>query len=455
MKTKNAVLFLFCLALTGICEGQIILVDSYYYVTDEIDEDTQEKIIDSVEDALKDYVKYAGLAEEEGGVSQANINRFKNLFASNARILKDYSSLPGQINFSDYAGEIFEYLSEEGLKFDMYGALIDVISYDSTGYYQVDIVTQKFVYNGLQSDRAPFYCKKGRRYKLLMSYRVPADDLSVAKIEKISGTLEEDCDESRVRISVGANGGYVQTRLEATDFKEVNMPNLSIKSVNGSEIGVGLRLQYPIVKSKALYVSVGGFYQYTEQDISIGGTFQHPQTDVNGDTYRRLSTISNGIETLKIGSAVIPVGLRWHAWGKEPFYFFIDGYGTVAVPLHGKSEFVGEGVFSGIYPDGRIEQFNVTETEIVPDNLVFNNKPDTRINYSFTANFSFQYAVTPNWAIETAVSYTHGLSNLLRTDNPAEEYPLMNNGTRSLTEAYTEDFMTRHYRLYFGMIYKL
>lgn len=456
MCLKKIISAVLIVSLSFNCFSQIIVIDSYFYLADEIGDDTLDEIVESVEDAMSDYVRYAGLAEGEAGVSQANLNRFKNLFASNAKILDDFSATPGQLNFSDYAGEIFEYLNEEGLKFDMYGALIDVISYDSTGYYQVDIVTQKFVYNGLQTDKRPFYCKKGRRYKMLMSYRIPVDDLSSAKIYKINGTLEEDCESNSPRITGAVMINSIEQDFETSSFWEDELKNMSFTPAASFEIGLGARIHYPITKSKSLYAALGGFYTYSSQKVNLSGFYETSKTDIEGVPFTQENTIGNGVEEVKLGSVQIPLGIRWHTLGKEPFYLFTDIYGSAKIPLHIKSTTSLDRISTQFYDDGTVIRPNDTSEGIVPDILFLESVPETKINFAATVAFSFQYAVGSNLAIETAISYTRGLTDILNEGVYQENYPINdeNHLENSFLSNYTRDYKNNTFGLQIGLIYK-
>ncbi|MGK0365091.1 MAG: opacity protein-like surface antigen [Saprospiraceae bacterium] len=456
MCLKKIASTIFVLFLTLNSFSQIIVIDSYFYLADEIGEDTLDAIVDSVEDAMRDYVKYAGLAGEGEGVSQVNLNRFKNLFASNARILDDFSETPGQMNFSDYAGEVFEYLNEEGLKFDMYGALIDVISYDSTGYYQIDVVTQKFVYNGLQTDKRPFYCKKGRRYKMLMSYRIPVDDLLSAKIHKINGTLEEDCDGNSPRITGAVMLNSVQQKFETSSFWNNELRNMNFTPAASYEIGVGARVHYPITKNKSLYAALGAFYTLSSQKVNLSGFYEAQKTTSEGIPYIQENIISNGVEEIKLGSVQVPLGIRWHTFGKEPFYLFTDIYGIAKIPLHVNSTTSLDKVSTQFYEDGTVIRPNDTNAGVVPDMLFLETTPETRINFAVMAAFSFQYAVSSNWAVETAINYTRGLTNILDEGAYRENYPISDEDylENNFLSNYTQDYKNHTFGLQIGIIYK-
>lgn len=65
---------------------------------------------------LAEYQFAQTLLDANGKVSQKAINRFENIFASNAQVLNDIYPEPSLIYYKDYVSNIYSFMREEGVK---------------------------------------------------------------------------------------------------------------------------------------------------------------------------------------------------------------------------------------------------------------------------------------------------------------------------------------------------
>ncbi|MGK0365089.1 MAG: hypothetical protein ACI85O_002153 [Saprospiraceae bacterium] len=121
-------------------------------------------------------------------VNQKSINAYKRLFASNAKVWDDLAVEPDYIPVADYAGNVYEYLEEEGVKTKFneeytykvllkkkegWKRLYDKI--DTTGntfFYEIAI--DKMVYYGIDEKRQIVEYPGGRLFELELVLRVSA-----------------------------------------------------------------------------------------------------------------------------------------------------------------------------------------------------------------------------------------------------------------------------------------
>ena len=138
-------------------------------------------------------------------VNQNSINTFKRLFASNAKVWDDLATEPSSIPFVDYAGNVYEYLEEEGVKTEFdetytyrvlsekgegWKRLYDKI--DTTGntfFYEIAI--NKVVFCGINEEKQIVNYAEGRLFELEMVLRISAHP-EYARILEIRPRERED-----------------------------------------------------------------------------------------------------------------------------------------------------------------------------------------------------------------------------------------------------------------------
>lgn len=125
---------------------------------------------------LAEYQFSCNLIDKKGKVSQESINRFLELFWSNAKVWNDLVEKPYMIDVKDYTTQAFVFLEKVGLQ----GGITDYLSLsrkddywvyeqlDSAdlvnNYYVYEWVFKKEVFNGLDSQNNPVQYPDGRQF---------------------------------------------------------------------------------------------------------------------------------------------------------------------------------------------------------------------------------------------------------------------------------------------------
>lgn len=458
MKTIQTFFFiwLFCCARLPL-GAQVFVVDSYYFTIDDIEDKTIDELIESVKQTIIQYDSYAKLLDEDTRtVTQRALNRFKNLFEFNARIYDDLSGSSYEMNYSDYASRVLEHLEEEGVNFDMYGALIDQISYDSAGYYNVDVITEKYVYNGLEDNNKPFYCRKGRIFRLKFTFTLPEKDIKNARITKITGILAKDC-EDRVPVFF-IQGQYRKGfgQVDLSDFYRENMSGLNWDKPDIWAISVGASVQYPLDKTDGFFLTGGIHYHSWKLSQTLNGAYTFRTEDHEGVPIDKLVQLSNAIEEAQFELLNVPIGIKYKWLDQDPIYAFVDVAFSFNFPIQQSGDFTADANYSAVYDDGTIEFLNFQNGLVVPDEYKISTTHEPKLFYDLRISPSFQYVLGQNMALEFGIDYSFGLSEWF-DKQPSEVFLLGNDADdfdRNLFESFTDRFSVNSIGFRIGFIYK-
>jgi hypothetical protein len=437
--------------------AQVIVIDRYSFSVDDIDEKTEDELLLTVRKAIKKYDKFADLLDDQTmGVSQEAINRFKKLFADNATVYNDVSRRAYTVNYSEYATQINDYLKKDGVKYDIFSASVGDISYDSTGYYYIDVLTRKYLFNGLNSEKEPFYCKSGRTFNMTFTYAIPEDDLGDAKILKINGNLVKECQDKLLifQPTIGYSMGIVNRT--SSDFFQSSLTGLNSDYKLMNNFRSGFLLQKSLNKRNTIFATAGILYQLSQMKSQWNGFFLAEKTDDEGAIFNHLTQISNGVETGKIHGLNIPVGLKFRVADWSSTYLFVNPSFNVNFPILGKFDFEGDLISTGVYESGETILFNLNDNVLTPDRLEYEaDLKNKKLNFSTGVEVAFQYIFNSNTALEIGLEFQYGLNSMISSSSNMAFYPdnLLENGL-SFTEAYAKKINQTSFGLKISWIFK-
>jgi len=196
--------------------------------------DTINKILRATELLLDRYNLQASLLDPTTTpptVTRQSVRAFNSLFIGNAKLFKDYAANPTDIlmNAGDYADEVYYFLPNEGLAYEIKSALLTEIGYDSAGFYQPKIVLEKVMYNFVSTDGMTRNLPNGKLYELTMLIDIPIEDLTRAKIGEIKnnddiGGIFEDYERY---MGIAAHGSFLQVSGTASSYYSDNAAALA------------------------------------------------------------------------------------------------------------------------------------------------------------------------------------------------------------------------------------
>lgn len=437
--------------------AQVIVYDGNSFTVDKIEEDIVEELIKTVKKAIVDYDSWATLMDEQQKeVTAESLQKFKNLFERNAEVVDDLSKEADRMNYADYAGKVFEFLQEDGVRYNIYGAMIDQISYDSAGYYEVDVLSEKYVYNGLERNNKPFYCRNGRIFRIKFTFLIPENDLTIAKILRIKGKLARDCEDRVPVLSIGGQVGVSSFKPSTNRFFNNNLSNVEWTTISKIQAGLDFGVQYPIDKKDFVFFTFGVNYRFNRLESRFSGSYSNRSENEEEVAFDRFVQFVSLKENIRANVLQIPLGLRFNIVNKDPLYIFLDGGVGVNIPFKSSGTFAASIIYSGVYDDGTTEIFTLENGIITPEKLSYSIEPDMKVNYFAEFGPTLQYILGRDFAFQVGFKYQLGLSSWFNHTEEsffiAEEVSSFRKG--SLLEIYTDKTKVNTFGLQIGIIYK-
>lgn len=288
-----------------------------------IDKATADKIKALIRQSLGNYYRLGHLwdPKDNYAVTQESVTKFNELFDDNTKVLSDIAKYNGIIISSEnYSSSVLDYLTAVGIDFDIPSAVVDKIREDKAGYYKVEILLTKVVYNGLDNDNSQFRCKSGRKFDLIMNYRIDKDDLTRAYISNISGSLIKDCEDAHPKWGYYAGVDFGLPTANTTDFYNTNMSTLNMSSSPVIMGSIGAFYLKPLTTKEKTFLNFGlkiGFAsikttidpgEYTQKNVS------HAFNGENNGLYkafdRRVVIEKQFVESHGAINVAIPIGIR-------------------------------------------------------------------------------------------------------------------------------------------------
>lgn len=412
MKPLLTVLFTY---LSLSLAAQVMVYDGNSFTIDEIDDETVDHLIETVTNAIQNYGSWATMLDANNqAVTSKSLKNFKSLFERNAKVVDDLSLESNKMHYADYAGKVLEFLEEEGVRFNMYGALIDQIAYDSTGYYEVDVITEKYLYNGLEDNNKRFYCRNGRIFRLKFTFSIPEDDLDIAKILQIKGQLARDCEDKVPVFHIGLQTGTTFFKNTESEIFETNFPELDWTTIPTLQFGFDVDLQYPLDGKDRIFFILGANFRQYKLSNRFSGVYHTPLEEGIGVESVQFTKLEEDIKSMTIE---VPLGLRVNILNKDPLYIFADALFSANIPVYTRGTFDANIVYSKTINDViMIDERSLNNGVITPYSIPAEGEelaliPDVKTNYAVQFGPTFQYILGQSFAFQVDIKYKYGLSS--------------------------------------------
>lgn len=427
---------------------------------DDLPAESEERIIQTASNIFRDYVRAADLWDEQfDEVTQGSIEQFKELFGQNTQIVNDLAENFVLNNYNDYAADISEYLTGQGVDFDMPAVALMILRYDEAGYYIIEAKAEKTVYNGLGIDNLPLpRCKTGRLYMLDFTISIPENNLDYGEIIEISGTLKRGCEDANLFLGFGARYGL---DIGGTKFTPSTFYKNELMNSNGQVSGLGfehnikraisagVNFQVPITKRELLFLNVGAYYgnnilegsingQYLKENDQIGieGINDVATMGENGANYsgQKFISIDKGFEEISIQTLEILIGVRLRKSFRNfnEFAFVGDILVVPSLSLSSSSELkVDNVIYSGLFDSDGISDNaqqvpfpDPNDEDGIDEQLErwgfgkrsnIKNKPtiESTFNISLRISPGIQYQFNEKLLGELSVDYSLGITSFL------------------------------------------
>lgn len=339
-------------------------------VSKSIDKNTGEQLKLLIRKSLIEYYEFSILKDKQNGiVTQESVTKFNELFDDNAKVVSDISRYNGIVVSSEsYSSSIFDYLTAVGVDFEITSAVLDKIRLDKAGYYKADVLITKIIFNGLDNDNSQFRCKSGRKYDLVISYRIDTDNLTKAYISNISGTLIKDCEDAKPKWGYYIGGDYSSIKADKTDYFNTNLNTLNL-SINPSYSACfGAYYLKPLTIKEKTFFKVGLQIGYTNLKTTIDPssyTILNDNHSINGSkvslsnpsstTYssfdRKITIDKQFAESHHTFNIAIPLGIHQiiNTNNNETFRFSVDAMIIPTFLVYSSTKWSGRLDYTGIF----------------------------------------------------------------------------------------------------------
>lgn len=501
MKTfLNSILLTLCLITISIsavdAQKEINVINDGAAIGAGVDEATKSQIEDVVQELINKYYNIASFWDEvSDSFDEDKYTEFISLFSSSARVYDDIADEPTNIDYSSYSNNVFEYMQEEGVQFDLENAYLNSIDKDDSGFYVAELDIDKIVYVGLDKNNFPVKFGDGKRYTLNVRIDMPDYDITSAKIEAIKG--EETAKRVATASYLAANFHY---GLGAYTLGTANEIGASFGDVTGgaSVLGFQLLFRKALSTKENLWFHIGaGAQQHTLStaypdfnnstlpgekrsrspylDAIVNGEPPQPYLEEDSEILFgnvTINSITDALEKVNIITVDVPIGVTMRLNRTFSSRVFLD---LSVVPSFSLSS---NGVSSG-----------TATGEIIPDSKHFptieeisaSAGGDDRLsNYRFSGQYSdgdlalennfglgiqlsptYQYDISFNYGIEIGVNLWYNVMSLTKYTNSTDGYLSADfaNGSfgtkTSILEDYFDGVNPFYASLKVGFFYKL
>lgn len=457
----SRILFFVIFFAPGLINSQVIVVDNFHVLIEDIDEETVDEVLLSVRNGIKKYEHLADLLDESNkDVTVNTVEEFNELFKRNALIYSDITTKPSVITCDNYSRLVYTYLDKRGVKFNMFSAVIDGIDYDKeSGIYTIDVLSRKYLFNGINDNYKPFYCKKGRTFNLRFTFEINEKKLEVAKISKIQGNLIKECKNKNFVINPYSRVGSGKVRFHSSDFFENELSGLNVDFESVRTFSAGIKFGRNLNKQNNILLTLGAGYSRIDLKSKWNGFFEYDDIDEEGVEYNKISQLSNGLESIRLQYIEVPVGVKFRIGDWSSFHMFIEPFVEMKFGINrteNNVHFTGESITYGVYPSGEINFLDMNQDNLLPTEIGMTSSVNSN-NLMFLAGtmLSTQYFVNNHLGIELGVDYKFGLSRLLENRDDVDYYP--DDDTINLvnfSEIYLDNLQLSQWGLELGIIYR-
>lgn len=319
------------------------------------------KLKRAARNALLKYYNVATLLDNNGMVTRESTQKFKEVFEEDAKILSDISQNVYYLNAEDYASMAFEFMTNTGVIFSLSNPILNKI-YEQDGYYFSDIILTKTIHNYLNNKMVYQKCKKGRQFKVTITFRSTVYDLENALIQNIKGGLIRECNDSNPAWGWNIEGGNISFQTEKGGQLEP-FPTIQPKLSNGFYAKLGAYYYKSIGTSEKLWLKMGlqaGLAQTATKIDSTQFTILNTKdafgtNSIKYDRFDRTTTIESEFsELLSLAQLTIPIGLKYDLYQSKSkkIGFGVEFGANVSINFNIKKSWNGRLSTKGTYVIG-------------------------------------------------------------------------------------------------------
>jgi len=335
---QSLIVFIVFLFFGQISNAQIKIYEEGSYIKAELTEEQKDEIMAAATTIVNKYATVATFRDDNNNFSDQSYADFVGLFAGSAEVFDDLAKKNGgNINYATYADKVFQYLQGTGVKFELNNTYLDEITYDSSGFYKIQVSFEKIMFNGLNEDNELVnFPNNGKPVTLRMIIEVPEYDLSQATILNVLGEAKKVKTESASMISTDFNyhlGNVTKTASTIAPGFADNLP------VSYNSYGVDVIYRRSLNSSKSMYLLAGaslGFHNFKSDLSSFEGggvssinALQGPADIPNNFLVPAVSSTvesseNNLEESLSVTDVQIPIGISFRVVETYNWDFFVD-----------------------------------------------------------------------------------------------------------------------------------
>ncbi len=452
---------LFFVVGTVNAQRTINLIDDGAAIGAGIDEATKAQIIEVVQDILNRYYNIASFWDENNeAFDEDKYTAFISLFSGSARVYEDIADEPTNIEYSTYANNVYQYLQEEGVQFDLENAYLNSIDRDDSGFYFAELDIEKIVYVGLDKNNLPVKFGDGRRYALNVRVDMPDYDVTDAKIEAIKG--EEAAKRVATPAYLSANFHYGLGQYLNGTPNSIGETFGDLTRTSASVLGGQLLFRKALSSKENLWFHLGvgaqqhtfvtGFDNFNNSDLPgtersqspflgalVNGATPQPYVEENGETLLgnvTINSITDAVERLNILTIDVPIGvtMRLNRTFSSRVFLDLSIVPSYSITSSGQSSGTPKGF---IIPDSEhfpsIEQIQAQSdgAERLAD-YTFSDADFafTDNDLSVTNNFglgvqlspTYQYDISFNYGVEIGINLWYNVLSITTFNDSQEGY---------------------------------
>ena len=499
-KSTTYLILLFCLLLQfrGECQKkQKASVESFLSSVDDrrclvmnVRDGDVAKLKTAVQKALKRYYFDATLLDNTGIVTKAAVQRFKDLCENDAKLTCDYSTALFDLSLEDYTSTVAEFLPKRGIPFTLNNPKITKI-YEKEGYYFTEVEMKKTIYVYLDANKSVITCKKGRVFKMILTYRNTIYDFENALIDRSQAVLLRECSDSNPAWGWNIESGSIAYTTTVSDLM-AKLPSLAPKLQSGLFAKLGAYYYKSLGESDRLWIKYGcqigivqsattlqpSAYSILNTDDSIGhSSIKYSRFD------RRINLETEITELSSLLSVSIPIAIRYKLYQSpsEKWGFGVEAGVSASAHFNLKTNWSGRLSYVGFYTIGNnIFQVNQQASDGfgLKPNVYFDessrlasppgtqvtvpSKVSTKFNPLYTATLCpyFEWTLSDKSMVQLGFPISYGFNNFFKHSNtsrnifagvPASTGSVQDRINEGTESSITEDVFKTSKALLFGV----
>ncbi len=363
MKIRLYILLCISLAAAWQLSGQnLVLQTAGALYPETLSSQDRETVVETINDFINDYADAAPLLDKKlNKVTSESVNRFKNMFLSNATLVKDYEEFVTEesiVELETYYNDVANTMEVHGLQVVVAEPLLAEIK-DDGNFWVARVRLQKEFYNYIDTDNQVRESTGGRSQEQELWIDITKNNLKRARIQKIIRICRPgECEVQAEYTSY--KGGYLGGFLPLVVGKSYGgwladnpgaVADFSVTGKYGAYFGLEYltnRINKKEATGKNTFLSLGlsgNFSHYSASIENYGFTSLDEIATVTpggtpGEPYTRTGSGINATEQFDVISIQAPIGVGFRFKKKQmselifqakmlPSYFLLYGEATL------------------------------------------------------------------------------------------------------------------------------